>query len=70
MRNTCRVQRYRYQVLLVAGSYLNGGIMVVNEVVLDILKGEGRLAHATITQHHNTVSEIEENEQIVSHEDL
>ena len=29
--------------------------MVVNEVVLHILEGEGGLAHPAVTQHHNPV---------------
>ena len=29
--------------------------MVVDEVVLDVLQGEGGLAHAAVPQHHDAV---------------
>lgn len=34
---------------------LNSGIMVVDEVVLDILKSESGLAYSAVTEHHNAV---------------
>jgi len=34
---------------------LNGGIMVVDEVVLDILESERGLTHSAVTEHHNAV---------------
>ena len=35
--------------------YLDGGVVVVDEVVLDVLQGEGGLAHASVPQHHDAV---------------
>lgn len=42
----------------VARSHLNRGIMVVDEVVLDILKSECGLAYSAVTEHHNAVPGI------------
>ena len=35
--------------------YLDGGVVVVDEVVLDVLQSEGGLAHASVPQHHDAV---------------
>ena len=35
--------------------YLDGGVVVVDEVVLDVLQSEGGLAHAPVPQHHDAV---------------
>ena len=34
---------------------LDRGVVVVDEVVLHVLEGEGGLAHPTVTQHHDPV---------------
>ena len=44
-------------------THLNRGIMVVDEVVLHILKSESRLAHSTVTEHHNAVPDISRNDK-------
>ena len=35
--------------------YLDGGVVVVDEVVLDVLQSEGGLAHTSVPQHHDAV---------------
>ena len=34
---------------------LDGGVVVVDEVVLDILQGEGGLAHPAVAEHHDSI---------------
>ena len=46
-------------------SIFNGGVVIVNEVVLDILQSQGWFTHASVPQHHDTISKHTDQEKSV-----
>ena len=51
-------------------THLNRGIMVVDEVVLDILESERGLTHSAVTEHHNAVPGVWRNDNNMTHDKI